>query len=362
MSDFIVGGKLLCGEDFETLVGRAYIESGRIVEIEERSNVKPDDCRAYGIVLPSFINAHTHIGDSIIKDVIFDSLNNLVKPPDGLKHRALREANPKATVKAMRHALLDAITTGTGVLVDFREGGVDGVQALLTAQKDLKNLEVIALGRPKDDDIDYIVEDDIDTILDSASGIGISGVRDLDTSKILRIVNKVKKRGKILAVHAGEQDETDINAAIALNPDFLVHMTYASKQQIECGIPVVVCPRSNFVTGVGVSFHRPPISTMVQMTTVGLGTDNVMFNSLNMFAEMEFVSKAYLHNDLEVLRMATINGARILNIDHEIGTFETGKRAKLIVLNERSNNLFGVRNFIGGIVRRSRPDDIIFTS
>ena len=85
MCDYIVGGRLLCGEDFETLSGRVYIESGRIVDIEERFNVKPSDCHAYGIVLPSFVNAHTHLGDSIIKDVVFDSLDNLVKPPDGLK-------------------------------------------------------------------------------------------------------------------------------------------------------------------------------------------------------------------------------------------------------------------------------------
>ena len=362
MCDYIVGGKLLCGEDFETLTGRVYVESGRIVDIEERFNVKSNDCHAYGIVLPSFVNAHTHLGDSIIKDVVFDSLDNLVKPPDGLKHRALRETNSKTKIEAMNRSLLDAIATGTAVLVDFREGGVQGLKELMDAQKNLKNIRVFALGRPRNDGIDYIVEDDSDNVLDFASGIGISGVRDLKTSKISKIANKAKKRGKILAIHAGERDEKDINAAIALNPSFLVHMTHASKHQIESGIPIVVCPRSNLVTGVGASFSRPPISSMVKMTTVGLGTDNVMFNSLNMFAEMEFTSKAYLRNDLEVLRMATINGARILNISQEIGSVEVGKQASLMVLNEHSNNLFGVQNFVSGIVRRARPDDIIFTS
>ncbi|HXY86959.1 MAG TPA: amidohydrolase family protein [Candidatus Acidoferrales bacterium] len=362
MYDYTVGGRLLCGENFEALSGRVYVESGRIVEIEERFNVKSNDCNAFGTVLPSFVNAHTHLGDSIIKDVVFDSLDNLVKPPDGLKHRALREANSITIIKAINHSLLDAIGTGTATLVDFREGGVKGLEELMAAKKNLKNIKVFALGRPKNDGIDYIVEDDIDNVLDLANGIGISGVKDLNASTISKISNKAKKRGKILATHAGERDEKDINAAIALNPSFLVHMTHASKHQIESGIPIVVCPRSNLVTGVGASFCRPPISSMVELTTVGLGTDNVMFNSLNMFAEMEFASKAYLHNDLEVLKMATINGAKILNIAHEIGSIEVGKQARLMVLNEHSDNLCGVRNFVSGIVRRARPDDIIFKS
>ncbi|MGZ4909525.1 MAG: amidohydrolase family protein, partial [Halobacteriota archaeon] len=145
-------------------------------------------------------------------------------------------------------------------------------------------------------------------------------------------------------------------------PNCLIHMTHASKHQIESGIPIVVCPRSNLVTGVGSAFLRPPIREMLQATTVGLGTDNVMLNSVNMFAEMEFVSKAFLHDDLKVLEMATLNNAKILGVDNELGSIVAGKHANLLILNNRSHNLFGTKSIISSVARRARPDDIVLVT
>jgi len=358
MEDYVVGGHILNGDDFDLIRGYVYVEGGRIVEIEERSNIKTDNCAASGIVMPSLINAHTHLGDSIIKDVSFSGLDTLVKPPHGLKHRALRDAAMGVLVEAMHKSLLDALVTGTTVLADFREGGIPGVNALKTAMDQVKNVWVMILGRPKDGR-DYIVENEIDTILDVASGLGVSGSRDFSSSAAKAMIDRARARCKFVAIHAGERDDSDIDAAISFNPDCLVHMTHASKHQIESGIPIVVCPRSNLVTGVGSAFLHPPIGEMLQAATVGLGTDNVMLNSLNMFAEMEFVSKAYLHDDLKVLEMATMNNAKILGIDNELGSIVAGKQASLLVINNQSNNLFGTENIINSVVRRARPDDIV---
>jgi len=359
MEEYVVGGKILNGNDFELITGYIHVKSGRIAEIEERSSVKSRDCSACGIVMPSLINAHTHLGDSIIKDTPFDALDALVKPPEGLKHRALRDAARGVLVQAMHRSLLDASCTGTCLLADFREGGVEGINALKTARDSLRKVQVMIFGRPNDGR-DYIVEEEIDTILDIAHGLGISGTNDFGDSVITQIVKRAKARDKFVAIHAGEKSDADIDSAIALNPDYLIHMTYASQHQIESGIPIVVCPRSNLVTGVGSSFLHPPVAEMVERAVVGLGTDNVMLNSLNMFAEMEFMSKAYLHDDRKVLQMATLNNAKILQRDHEVGSIELGKKAHLLVLNDKSNNLFGTRNVISSVVRRARPDDIIW--
>ena len=358
MRDYVVGGRILNGDDFDLITGYVHVEGSRIVEIEERSNVKPDNCEASGIVIPALINAHTHLGDSIIKDIPYSGVDTLVKPPHGLKHRALREAALGVLVEAMHQSLLDAFVTGTAMLADFREGGIYGINALKTAMDLAKQVRVMILGR-LNDARNYIVEDEIDTILDVAHGIGVSGSRDCDSSAIGAMFNRARTRGKFAAIHAGEKDASDIDSAISLNPDCLIHMTYASKHQIESGIPIVVCPRSNLVTGVGSSFLRPPIGEMMQATTVGLGTDNVMLNSVNMFAEMEFASKAFLHDDIKVLEMATLNNAKILGVDNELGSIAAGKHANLLIINNRSHNLSGTQNIISSVVRRARPDDIV---
>jgi cytosine/adenosine deaminase-related metal-dependent hydrolase len=358
MRDYVVGGNILNGDDFDLITGYVHVEGGRIVEVEERSSIKPDHCEASGIVMPSLINAHTHLGDSIIKDVPFNGLDTLVKPPRGLKHRALRDATFGVLVEAMHQSLLDALVTGTTMLADFREGGVFGINALRSAMDLVQQVRVMILGRSSDER-GYIVEDDIDTILDLAHGLGISGSRDYNSAAVDAMFNRARSRGKFVAIHAGEKDDTDIDSAISLDPDCLIHMTHASRHQIESGIPIVVCPRSNLVTGVGSSFLRPPIEEMLKATTVGLGTDNVMLNSLNMFAEMEFTSKAFLHDDLKVLEMATLNNAKILRVDNELGSIAAGKLASLLIINSRSHNLYGVENIISSVVRRARPDDIV---
>jgi cytosine/adenosine deaminase-related metal-dependent hydrolase len=358
MADYVVGGHILSSDGFEVITGYVHVEEGRIVEVEERTRITPEKCKAIGIILPALINAHTHLGDSIIKDVPFSNLNSLVKPPNGSKHRALRHTPRGALIEAMQKSLLDAFFTGTAALADFREGGVNGVDALKTALRSVDKVRVMILGRPSEAR-DYIVGDEIDTILDLGHGIGVSGCHDFSSSAVGVMVDMARSRGKFVAIHAGEKDNSDVDSAISFNPDCLIHMTYASRHQIESGIPIVVCPRSNLVTGVGSSFTHPPIREMLEATTVGLGTDNVMLNSLNMFAEMEFVSKAFLHNDLKVLEMATLSNAKIMKIDHELGSIDVGKQANLLVINNRSNNLFGTEHFISSIVRRARPDDIV---
>jgi len=52
--------------------------------------------------------------------------------------------------------------------------------------------------------------------------------------------------GKLFGIHAGERDADDINAAMDLDPDFLVHMVHAEPIHLERladrGTPVAVCP------------------------------------------------------------------------------------------------------------------------
>lgn len=97
-------------------------------------------------------------------------------------------------------------------------------------------------------------------------------------------------------------------------------------------------PVSNLKLGCGIA---PVREMMVQGITVGLGTDGAgSATTLDMFAE---VKAATWMQKLEsgdptvlpaeqVLRMATIESAKLLGIDGEVGTLEAGKRADLILI------------------------------
>jgi len=147
MSDAVVEGTILRGREFEPVEGRVVVEDGTIAAVEE------GDTYSDRVVLPAFVNAHTHVGDSIAKEA-----------GEG---RSLAE--------------LVARPTGWNTASSGRRGA----------------------------------------------------------------------------------------------PDFLVHMVHAERLHLEriedSETPVVVCPRSNLVTGVGV----PSIADLADRTTVALGTDNV---------------------------------------------------------------------------------------
>lgn len=335
----IIEGTVLRGPDFTPVEGRVVCEDGRIVAIEE------EPVESGRIVLPSFINAHTHIGDSIAKEAGRDlTLEELVAPPDGLKHRLLRESSREEMVGAIRESIRFMRSGGVTAFVDFREGGADGVAVLREAAAGLP-IDAFAMGR-----------DEL-RALEAGDGYGASGAADADFT---RERAAAREASKPFGIHAGENRTDDIDPALALEPDYLVHMVNANTEQLarvgDQGIPVVVCPRANLVTNVGL----PPIEELVERTTVALGTDNVMLNSPSMFREMEFAAKFTNLDSRDVLAMATRAGAELMGVD--AGTIEKGREARLLVLDGGSDNLSGVRDPVRAVVRRAGMADVVRTT
>jgi len=330
-----LSGTILAGPGYEPVEGRVVVEGGEIAAVEESPTDSTD------IVCPAFVNAHTHLGDSIAKEAGRGlSLDDLVAPPDGLKHRLLADASREELVASMRRSLRFMRSGGTGAFVEFREGGVEGVAALESALEPL-DLEAVVMGRGDA------------AVLDIADGYGASGARDGEFSAERAAA---RKRNKPFGIHAGERDADDIDPALDLEPDFLVHMVHAEPRHLDRvedrGVPVAVCPRSNLVTGVGV----PPVAELLERTTVALGTDNVMLNSPSMFREMEFVSKLCDVSAPAVLRMATAAGAELAGLN--CGVIEPGRAARLVVLDGDSDNLCGSHDPVRAVVRRAGVDDV----
>ena len=330
-----IEGTVIAGRAFEPIEGRVVVENGEITAVEEAS------VDSSAIVLPAFVNAHTHIGDSLAKEAGAGlSLDELVAPPDGLKHRLLRAASREELVDAMDRTVSFMSQGGTSAFVEFREGGVAGVRAIEEALTG-SSLDAVVLSR---ESIEAMYE---------ADGYGASGANDGDFERERAATREAEK---LFAIHAGERDTSDIDAALALDPDLLVHMVHAEPTHVERvaerETPVAVCPRSNLVTGVGLG----PVEALVKRTTVALGTDNVMLNNPSMFREMEFAAKLFDLPAGKVLEMATLAGAEVAGLDR--GVIEEGAEAKLCVLDGDSPNLAGAQDVVRAVVRRAGVSDI----
>lgn len=354
------------------------------------------------LLLPGLINAHTHIGDSIAKDITLDpDLSSTVDPIVGIKRKVLSKTDPIHLEAFMRYTAVSMLKNGIVAFADFREGGLDGVKLLRRAVSGLK-IKPLVLGRKEkyynpsyrqfnsgtgtvESSVDpSAIPRDIFDLLDVSDGLGISGTNEnTDTSlteysKAVRNYNNTSSLGtrRLLAIHTAESQETaalsirkfgltEVERAIKfLQPDFVVHMTQATDKDITAiatnKIGVVVCPRSNGLLGCGV----PRIVDMIKKgCIVGLGTDNVMLNSPDLFKEMDYIWKASRAANIhqisarDILKMATVNGAEILHLNS--GCIESGRSADLLFIDKRHIDLYPIHDPYASIVQRASQSSIM---
>ncbi|MEQ1484891.1 TRZ/ATZ family hydrolase [Methyloglobulus sp.] len=128
-----------------------------------------------------------------------------------------------------------------------------------------------------------------------------------------------------------------------INPSFIaVHMTQLNAEEItlfaESGAHIVHCPESNLKLASG---FCPVAQCLNAGINVALGTDGAASNNdLGMLGEMRtaaLLAKAVAQDASSVpamtaLRMATINGAKALGLEHEIGSLTIGKSADVIAI------------------------------
>ena len=111
-----------------------------------------------------------------------------------------------------------------------------------------------------------------------------------------------------------------------------------------------------------------PIHAMLNKgINVALGTDgSASNNNVNLFEEMHLaalVNKAVTEDAesvpaQQVIRMATINGAKALGLENEIGSLEVGKRADLILLDADKPHYFPRHNPASSIAYSAQAADV----
>ena len=371
----IKDGIVLKGQDLTPVRENIVIDDGKIIEMAK------DVCEGKiidatdSIVYPTFLNGHTHIGDSIIKDEGYGlSLGEMVKPPNGVKHKALANAEDGEIIDAMKKSMWDMFESGTTHFIDYREGGIKGVELLRKASKNLPVTPVI-LGR---DDSFYGQNPDlrkvkiaIRKLLKLADGIALSGFGEISDEVASLITSECRKAGKISSIHVAEsmhlQDDslrdfnkTEIQRGVDADFDQLVHCTNPRNNDLELikNSNVVVCPRANATLNVGVAPLNEMFSKGIKPL---LGSDNLMLNSPNLFRELEFslkIMSVYYKNYLnpkDLLKTATTNICNFeINRYIEKPVIDVNQEANLFISKKYSKNPYL------NIINRCGTKDILY--
>ncbi len=333
------------------------------------------DCEGF-LMIPGFVNAHTHIGDSVGKDIAIHSVDHTVHPVFGAKAKILKQTSDDIMIDFMKSSIHAMVRKGITTFVDFREGGSKGVHLLKRALQGTP-IRCIILGRvesysnvhPEQLSTD-VFKNKLDELVDLCDGVGLSGANENNDSTIHQYSNTHKLR----AIHAAETQEStiyskdtssfsEVTRALRVKPHFLVHMTWASRSELARAAKstrgIVVCPRANGVLAAG-------IPNIIQMKNAGctlaLGTDNVMINSPDMFREMDYIWKVMMATHRcrieprEIIKMATVNGGKI--VDRDIGTIDLGKSADCIFIDKHALDLEPMHDPYAAIVHRATESSI----
>jgi cytosine/adenosine deaminase-related metal-dependent hydrolase len=377
----------------------------RVVEDKKTDIV---DAQGY-LIIPGLVNSHTHIGDAIGKDISSnEDLDTRVHPNHSIKKTILEKTETDQLKQLMKNAAITMLNKGITTFVDFREGGLGGIDLLQTAVKDVP-IKSIILGRIDFNDFyinmldkkkvtivskyprnfrvkkNELKEKKIykigKKILNLCSGFGISGANENDDNmltiykNIIKETNKQKtynkKEKSIVAIHAAESiqtvkeslkntKKTEIERTIStLDPDLYIHVTNPIKHDLDIlhsmNKGIVVCPRANGILGVG---FVPLREILERGLTIAIGTDNIMLNSPDVFKEMDFLLKSQraYEKDISfldakmVLKMATVNGGKIFH--RNIGCIDDGYQADLIFIDKYDIDMYPIHDPYMSIVHR----------
>ena len=383
--------------------GRRLIENGAVAVRGERilaAGARADIERQYqprrrldapqSLIMPGLVNAHTHVAMSLFRGIaddlrLQDWLEKYIFPAEA------KNVNPEFVRWGTRLGCLEMALSGTTTLADMyyyedvvaeavKEAGLRGLlgetilkfpspdaktpgEALSFTERFIQRFRGDSLVTPAV--APHALYTNTDETLRACRALAnrysvpllihvSETAEELDTAVQERGASPVRLldrlglfNGRTVAAHAVWVDDSDL----AILKDRSVGVAH--------------CPSSNMKLASGVA----PVAKMLRAgVAVGLGTDGVAGsnNDLNMFEEMDLAAKLAKVTSgdpralpaEQVLEMATISGARALNMENEIGSLEPGKRADLITVRLGTPHTTPLYGLISQLVYAAKGGDV----
>jgi 5-methylthioadenosine/S-adenosylhomocysteine deaminase len=328
------------------------------------------------LLMPGLINVHCHSG--MLRGTaeglpVWEWLTQYINP----MHRVLRA--PEAEAAAWL-CYAEAVLSGTTTVVDmwrFMDGGARAAQAIGN-----RLVAVPYVGAHPDYDYFDSIDDNermLETWHGKADGridvwVGLEHLFYADEAGQRRAIDLARRHRTGFHTHLSENEIEipEMKKRYGLLPMqvlerlgffdidqvMIAHAVWLDDVEIallaEHGVSVAHNPISNMKLASGMARVDDMLKAGI---AVGIGTDGEKENNnLDMFEEMKVASllaklrgrNAAALDSWDVLRMATITGARCLGLDSDVGSLEAGKKADFIAVRTqtpRMTPLFGGEHF-----------------
>ena len=371
MNILIENVKILTMADGEVIKnGNIYIENEKIKKITsdkiDFSYDKKIDGKNY-LAMPGFVNAHTHVGMSLFRNFSDDVelmtwLNEKIWP---LEDKLIAEDVYWASL--LSHA--EMIMTGTTSFADMYYFEDQTIKALEKS----KMRAQISRGLTLEYKNYKKIEENIDLFKKYENSQ--NGIKE---------INKYAKKYKMpIHIHLSEtktentdcmkrfnQSPTEVfeECGIFENKTIAAHGVYLSDKDLDIlskyDVSVVHNPSSNLKLSSGFLDCTRVINKKINLA---MGTDSsASNNNLSMIKEISLTSLVSKYNNpqnlkaYDVLKMATINGAKALGLDDKIGTLEEGKLADIILIDLNNPNHTPQNNLISSLCYSTFDKDVSY--
>lgn len=337
------------------------------------------------IVMPGFINTHAHIPMSIFRETIDgyglqEWLEEKIWPMED-------KLTGNDIYCATYLSCLEMIKTGCTTINDMYSFTDDIINAVMDTgiriqtTRTLMSIGLDADERLKElDDINNKYKDN--NLVTINAGIhGLYTTEEIDTQKFIKYI---KNSNMITHIHFCENSKEveDIKNKYNVNspvdvlkkyftqiPLVLAHAVKLTDGEIEelsklKNISISHCPISNLKLGCGIAKIQKMLDEDIN---ISLGTDGQGSGSnLDMFETMKFTAllqKGINENPkalhaYEVIKMATINGAKALGLEEKIGSIEEGKKADVIIMDINTELMQPVNDIFADIVYNAKGSNV----
>lgn len=338
------------------------------------------------IVMPGLINTHAHVPMSIFRETLDgfnlqDWLNKKIWPMEA-------KLNEEDIYYASMLSFIEMIETGCTTINDM----YFMTDAIIKAMNDtgirLQTTNTLmdmsgsneTLGTKRFSDLEKMISKYNNDNL--TWNVGIHGLYTSSEKYVKKCLSFARKHKLLVHMHFCENDNEVLqikqnyhkNPTEVLLSDFnntkvlLAHAVKLTKDDITkiktLNASISHCPVSNLKLGCGIADIKSMLDNNIN---VSLGTDGQgSGSSLDMFEAMKFAALLQKGNAqdptilpaYEVIKMATINGAKALGLDDKIGSITALKTADLIILDLNNTILMPQNNVFSEIVYNAKGSNV----